>query len=245
MENNEQEWIEAPDGWGSTKEEEENIAFDLFGSDDKSETFTYDIQLDKDNCKRIALTGFELDSDETDHSTGVTLWQAAPRLADYLNQNSGMLCKGKSVLELGAGLGLCGTVACYMGAKVTLTDGDTKTLKGMRANVKRNCNNDVGDRIQCKQLLWGAPHMNTFLEENGQYDTIIAADVIYTKDSIVPLMQTVACLLNSTGQFVLSRYTKWHSIEDDTVIELAKQQGLECTQPSKGIFIFQHSKYIT
>ena len=53
MENNEQEWIEAPDGWGSTKEEE--ASFDLFGSDDKSETFTYDIQLDKDNCKRIDI----------------------------------------------------------------------------------------------------------------------------------------------------------------------------------------------
>ena len=144
-------------------------------------------------------------------------------------------------------LGLCGIVACYIGANsVIMTDGDSKTLKGMRANVKHNCDNDVGDRIQCKQLLWGSPHMNTFLKENGQYDTIIAADVIYTKDSIVPLMETVACLLeNSTGQFVLSRYTKWHSIEDDTVIELAKQQGLECTQPSKGIFIFRHSKYIT
>ena len=89
MENKEQEWIEAPDGWGSTKVEEDT-AFDLFGSDDKSETFTYDIQLDKDNCK-ITLSGFQLDSDETDHLTGVTLWQAAPRL----------------VLELGAWLGLC------------------------------------------------------------------------------------------------------------------------------------------
>lgn len=106
MENKEQEWIEAPDGWGSTKVEEDT-AFDLFGSDDKSETFTYDIQLDKDNCK-ITLSGFQLDSDETDHSTGVTLWQAAPRLADYIiQQNSDTLCKGKSVLELGAGLGLC------------------------------------------------------------------------------------------------------------------------------------------
>ena len=242
MENDEQEWIEAPDGWGSTKEEEESTTFDLFGSDDKSETFTYDIQLDKDKCCKIILSGFKLDSDETDHSTGATLWQAAPRLADYINQNSKILCKGKSILELGGGLGLCGIVAYYSGAKkVIMTDGDTKTLKGMRANVKHNCDNDVGDRIQCKQLLWGSPHMNAFLEENGQYDTIIAADVIYTKDSIVPLMQTVACLLEKSGQFVLSRYTKWHSIEDETVIELAKQQGLECTQLSKGIFIFRHS----
>ena len=241
MENKEQEWIEAPGGWGSTKVEEDT-AFDLFGSDDKSETFTYDIQLDKDNCK-ITLSGFQLDSDETDHSTGVTLWQAAPRLADYIiQQNSDTLCKGKSVLELGAGLGLCGIVACYKGAKsVIMTDGDTKTLEGMRANVKHNCNNDVGDRIQCKQLLWGSPHMDTFLEEYGQYDTIIAADVIYTKDSIEPLMETVACLLEKSGQFVLCRYTKWHSIEDETVIDLAKKQRLECTQPSKGIFIFRHS----
>ena len=139
-----------------------------------------------------------------------------------------------------AGLGLCGITAYYAGdaSKVVMTDGDTKTLKGMRTNVQQNCG-DVGDRIMCKQLLWGSPHMEKFLEQNGSFDTIIAADVIYTRDSIEPLMDTVACLIkNKDGKFILSRYTKWHGIDDEVVIEIAKQRSLECSRPMEGIFVF-------
>lgn len=82
MESDEQEWIEAPDGWGTTKgehEENENESadLDLFGSADPKQRFTYRI----DNTKTIHLHGYKLDSDQVDHSTGVTLWQAAPRVS--------------------------------------------------------------------------------------------------------------------------------------------------------------------
>jgi len=120
-----------------------------------------------------------------------------------------------------------------------MTDGDTKTLKGMRANVKQNCGEDLGDRIICKQLLWGSPHMEKFLEQYGSFDIIFAADVIYTRNSIEPLMDTVVCLIKKKGgKFILSRYTKWHNIDDEVVIEIAKQRCLECIRPVEGIFIF-------
>jgi predicted nicotinamide N-methyase len=45
----------------------------------------------------------------------------------------------KNVLELGAGLGLCGILAYYLqAANVVLTDVDTDALKFMRANVATN-----------------------------------------------------------------------------------------------------------
>jgi len=250
MERGEQEWIEAPDGWGPEEEHQEDDddngggTLDLFGTTDPHQFFTCSVKMNDTTTKTIRLNGFKLDSDETDHSTGVTLWQAAPRLADYLQANA-VVCKDKTVLELGAGLGLCGITASCMGAKsVIMTDGDTHTLKGMRENVSHNCGDGgdaktENDRILCRQLIWGSPHMEKFLLENGKFDTILGADVIYTIDSIEPLFDTVACLLKEPhGQFILSRYSKWHNVDDAVIIEVAKERGLDCTRPSEGIFIF-------
>ena len=45
----------------------------------------------------------------------------------------------KQVLELGAGLGLIGILCSLLNPKtMTITDGDTETLKGMRKNVQLN-----------------------------------------------------------------------------------------------------------
>ena len=85
MESEEQEWIEAADGWGTTKEEHEenenggSAVLDLFGNNDPKQSFSYRIG----ETKIIHLHGYKLDSDQVDHSTGVTLWQAAPRVRMY------------------------------------------------------------------------------------------------------------------------------------------------------------------
>ena len=248
MEREEQEWIESPDGWGTKEEcrasdDDGDGCIDLFGNDDPNEYFTFTIQLDSSATKTLQLHGFKLDSEETDRSTGVTLWQAAPRLASFL-QNHPEVCSGKSVLELGAGLGLCGITAYYLGAQsVMMTDGDTQTLQQMRQNVLLNCDDTStsatdSTKISCRQLIWGSPHMENFLQ-HGKYDTIIGADVIYTQGSVQPLLETVACLLKRPhGQFVLSRFSKWNNVDDEIVIDAAKQRHLTCTRPTEGIFIF-------
>ena len=79
---------------------------DLFERTDPSESFSFDVKLNNGATKSILLSGFKLDSDETDRSTGVTIWDAAPRLVNYLQQNVSTVAQ-KSVLELGAGLGDC------------------------------------------------------------------------------------------------------------------------------------------
>lgn len=229
----EQEWVESPDGWGEQEEEEQAGTFDLFGNNDPRDYFTFRVKDDK----TLKLAGYTLDSDETAQSTGVTLWQAAPRLAKFLMAQDDMI-KGKTVMELGAGLGLVGIVAHHVGAeRVIMTDGDTKTLQQMRENVLSNCRKE-SDSIECRQLLWGAPHMDVFEKSHGKFDVILGADVIYTKASTDPLFDTVACLLDSTGRFILSRYNKWNNVSDEVVLEAASARNLECTQPSAGIFVF-------
>ena len=253
MDHQETEWTEAPEGWGDeddVKDETSGNNLDLFGSDPR-ERFVYKIKVGN-NTKSMVLHGFKLDSNETDRSTGVTMWQAAPRLSDYLQEHSDLLLQ-KRVLEVGAGLGLCGITSLWLGAEeVTMTDGDNHVLKQMRENVSSNCKStrDDGDddtdrsnNITCRQLLWGTTHAQKFLESNGQqhYDVILGADVIYTESSIEPLFDTVACLLQKPdGIFVLSRHNKWFSIENEMIIELAKKRHLNCTvdAESEGILTF-------
>ena len=223
---------------------------------------------------QINLKGYKLESDETAQSTGVTLWQAAPRLATFLmtkmqhqpeslpNAEKDIFSlSGRKVLELGAGLGLCGIVAHHLGARqVVLTDGDIHALKQLRENVQEN-NSDTAatanNKMECRQLLWGkSAHLESFQSTYGRFDIILGADVIYTKTSIDPLFETVVELLarndeekkervttdsdniTSGGWFILSRYNKWSNVLDETVVEAGKAHGLNCTRPEEGIFIF-------
>ena len=71
-------------------EDELSSPFDLFANVDKSLKFPFDVLTTTtkkkviSNKKRLYLSGYKLDSDETAQSTGVTLWDAAPRLANYI-----------------------------------------------------------------------------------------------------------------------------------------------------------------
>ncbi len=82
------------------------------------------------------------------------------------------------------------------------------------------------------------------MEECGVFDTILGADVIYTIESLDPLFDTVAYFLGKDGEtakrrFVLSRYTKYGNIQDETVLDAARTRNLVWTRPSEGIFVFR------
>jgi len=258
----EEEWIESPGGWENSaavatasnndatknnddevEEDETGFMKDMFSSGDPRDTFTFDLvkpctingDKDKTVTARIQLKGFTLESDETAQSTGVTLWQAAPRLATFLMEQRqsassrnepnafvlSSLVKSK-VLELGAGLGLCGIVAHHLGAQtVVMTDGDIHALKQMRENVKSNTcidnnesdnnesdnnesdnnesnNNESNSKrlMECRQLIWGSKaHSELFRSTYGSFDVVLGADVIYTQESTEPLFDTVVELM--------------------------------------------------
>lgn len=256
----EEEWIESPNGWTDPKyeakdeeddddDENDGGMLDMFADTDPRDSFPFEIKIhhpeskEEKTTKTITLQGYKLDSDESAQSTGVTLWQAAPRLAHFLMKpESRELIFGKNVLELGAGLGLVSIVAHHLGAgHVVLTDGDTLTLRQTRQNVQQNCHdNNSNNNIECRQLIWGNPsQLQSLLDKYGRLDTILGADVVYTEASLEPLFDTVAALLEpKSGRFVLSRVTKWNDVSDDTVLGAAKQRKLDCTRPEDGIFIF-------
>mmetsp|Transcript_52863 Transcript_52863/g.158227 ORF Transcript_52863/g.158227 Transcript_52863/m.158227 type:complete len:273 (-) Transcript_52863:188-1006(-) len=265
------EWIESPDGWGKNDVGEKHDSDDdsddggggggLFADTDPRDFFEFRVQrqerhlqdaADKNaievHTTTIRLAGFKLDSSQTDKSTGVTLWQAAPCLANYimsLDRSSEMIT-GRKVLELGAGLGLCGIVAHHLGAeRVVLTDADTNALQEMRRNVNANRRDDDeadDPSICCSQLRWGSPRPDhPFKQSFGAFDTILAADVIYAEESVQLLFDTVDMLLKTDGQFLLSWLTRWNSIPEDLVLGAARDRNMSWTKPEQeeGIYIIK------
>ena len=56
--------------------------------------------------------------------------------------------KGKSVIELGSGVGLCSIAAAICGAHVVSTDGDETSLNLIDENIERNKNLTIEGSIK-------------------------------------------------------------------------------------------------
>jgi predicted nicotinamide N-methyase len=146
----------------------------------------------------------------------------------------------KSVLELGAGLGICGILAHKLDASVVvLTDGDTNTLQALRQNVALNTESNVPSSIiQCKQLRWGK-HLDEFASSCiSKYQVIIGSDVVYAQDQLEPLFDTVSNLLDTNGTFLLA-FTR-RNVSIDCVLDCATIYGFSWTEPDspEGVFAF-------
>ena len=167
MADEEERWIEDGDDVkkrnGDDEEDDEDEEFggsSLFG-DSRGE-----FELDFENGIKVCLKGIKAKYPMFLQSTGLTLWQSSKNLCSHLCENPHIV-RNKSVIELGAGLGLAGIVAFKLGAeRVVLTDGDTDTLDNMRENVSLNTKSSIDSSeaqnlITCKQLRWGR-HVEEF-----------------------------------------------------------------------------------
>jgi len=109
----------------------------------------------------IEIRGCKTDSEQVWKSTGLTIWPAAQFLCEYLMNHEYLLQNREQIIELGAGLGLCGIFAHCLTAslsspceesneennneetrnskiRVLVTDGDTDALVQLRENIQRN-----------------------------------------------------------------------------------------------------------
>jgi cyclopropane fatty-acyl-phospholipid synthase-like methyltransferase len=90
--------------------------------------------------------------------------------------------KGRRVLELGSGTGLCGLVAAKMGAEVTLTDAHAVVLELLEESASY-----AG--VQVEALDWEAPQLKI-----AQTDIVIGSDVVYDPRLVDPLVNVLACM---------------------------------------------------
>jgi predicted nicotinamide N-methyase len=100
------------------------------------------------------------------------LWPAATALAAALPDVAG-LC----VVELGCGLGLPSLVAAARGAEVTASDWAEDAVALLRENAARN-----GLELRAEVRDWREPWPERF-------DVVIAADVLYERRNVEPLLE--------------------------------------------------------
>jgi predicted nicotinamide N-methyase len=104
------------------------------------------------------------------------LWDSAFALGEYLVANPACLMnadrtKSASVLDLGCGMGLVGTVAAAMRARVVLADIVPDALLFARLNSI-----PYSRRAQTRRLDWQSDQLN------DRFDRILGADVLYEKE---------------------------------------------------------------
>jgi predicted nicotinamide N-methyase len=237
----EEPWIEDGDSSDSDEEDAENGGFNLFDVPEP----THDVELSFGETTLKISGKLRVKFPHLLESTGLTLWDGSKNLCNYLCKNAGYV-NGKNVLELGAGLGVCGILAHKLGAKkVVLTDGDSATLSNMRLNIAANYQKekDGEESVVCKQLRWGR-NIEKFRENCGvNFDTIMGGDIIYAQVGLQPLFQTVSELLSKEPHAVfLQSYINRNGVTMEEAFKVANSHGLKWHEPehegTDGVYIF-------
>jgi predicted nicotinamide N-methyase len=120
------------------------------------------------------------------------LWPSARVLANALLQETGA---SRRLLELGCGLGLDTVAAMAAGFTVTATDYYEQAIHMTRANAARN----LGHEPAVRMVNW-----RHWPDDLGQFDVVIAADVLYEKEYATLVAQCLARSLTPTGEAIIA-----------------------------------------
>jgi len=140
------------------------------------------------------------------------LWTSAIVLAERILGDTAL--QGKSVLELGCGLGLAGIAAARAGADVTMTDYDHDALLFARWNVAVNLDASSAGRAQVLPMDWRAPAA-------AAYDIILGADIVYERRHFAPLWRFFSTALKPGGYVLLGEPNR--RMGDDFLAEAGEQ----------------------
>jgi predicted nicotinamide N-methyase len=124
---------------------------------------------------------------------GMVLWASSVALAEHLAQNPALI-HGKSVLEIGAGVGLPGLVARFLGAETAQTDFLPSALQLAQLNALQN-------GVEGIQLFWDDWRQ---FRHTGKYDLLIGADVLYERSVHAALKEVFLKTLKSGGAVLLA-----------------------------------------
>jgi predicted nicotinamide N-methyase len=105
------------------------------------------------------------------------LWRSGVELAHELDA---VELRGLRVVELGCGLAIPSIAAARAGAEVLATDSDAEALELVERNARQN-----GVHVETAMVDWTRPEE---LVGRGPFDLVLAADVLYERASVAPLL---------------------------------------------------------
>ncbi len=127
------------------------------------------------------------------------VWESAIVLAEEIAALDG---RGRTLLELGCGLGLPALVAAKAGFAVTATDYESAALEGVVFNAARN---GLGP-IVTREIDWRAPPADL-----PRHDLVVAADVLYEPHHAAALAAVIARTLAAAGLALVADPCRQHA----------------------------------
>jgi predicted nicotinamide N-methyase len=121
------------------------------------------------------------------------LWPSGVALARRLARRS---LRGARVLELGCGLGLPSLAAALAGGRVLATDWSPQAIALLEDNAARN-----GAVLETALVDWARPAL---VVERAPWDLVLAADVLYERRNVAPLLDLLPRLLGERGELWLA-----------------------------------------
>ena len=240
----------------------------LFVDPDRDDTFLVDLYCD-DSIKQLDIesaaapdlsspsqssssrrvtfecTGVKAELGQTLMSTGLTVWRAAENLNQFLFAQPDRV-RGKRVVELGAGLGVVSIMLEKMGgcAQILATDGCPDTVDLFRKNAKgAGCRADV---LSSKELMWGEGQEED--KDLHSFHVILAADVIYERAAVVPLLKSMDALLcrNDPNAEIILSFAR-RNVPVHLFLEAAVDMGFDWTLAARQLdacpYVFDQNLY--
>jgi len=177
---------------------------------------------------------------------GSRVWPAVPLLCTYLQQvfgdgnaieDASSEVTGWRLLELGAGIGLCGICAAAMSPNlhVTITDGDATILRLAQKNMELNAERYVSEPV-IKALDWDSLGAN--MAEAATFQVVMGSDIVYEGVNNVTLWEAVDWALDATpgAQFLLSHTRKCEEVQEDQWLIAFRAYG----ESSGFVLVYQH-----
>lgn len=122
------------------------------------------------------------------------LWPSGIALAAAIAQEPEIV-RGRRVLELGSGIGITAARAFEAGADLIATDYATQSLVLTRLTCRRH----TGREPETHQLNWRAPLPDTLPIPPDGFPVVLAADVLYERRDIDPLLDLVGRIVAPGG----------------------------------------------
>ena len=143
---------------------------------------------------------------------GTVLWRAAARLVDraILAPDAPVRVAGRSVVELGCGLGVPGMVCARLGAApVALTEQDS-LVDLLERNVDANFSAASAANVSCRELFWSkakAQELRDDLVGGNFFDVVVCCDCVYVPlygDCWIQLLEAIDVLAGPRSDVLIS-----------------------------------------
>jgi predicted nicotinamide N-methyase len=172
------------------------------------------------------------------------LWPSGIALAAKIAREPGAL-SGKRVLELGCGLGVTAIAALRAGAELLVTDYAQAALDLCALNSL----DEAGKEPAAMRLNWRDPSDQFLLVVGEGFPIVLAADVLYERRDVEPLLGLVDRIVAPGGELWLAEPGRAPaaSFSEAIVTRGWRQQCERCTGPwpdpednSKGVVVTIH-----